>query len=392
MDRIAEIQQALRAAQLDGWLFYDFHNRDLIAYRILGLDAAKTATRRWYYFVPAQGQPRKLCHSVEPFRLDALPGEKKIYLPWQQMQARLKELLGDAKRVAMQYSPNCLIPYVSLADAGTVELVRSFGVEIVSSADLVQRFEAYVDAKAFETHLEGGRRMHAILDATWAEIARRVKTGTPTELEIQQHMLELYAQHGMAWHDKPIVAVGPHAADPHFEPRPDNTVPIKPGDRVLIDLWAKVDAPGAIYFDITWMGYVGREVPEDSARVFATARDARDAGVKLIEERVAAKSPVAGWEVDRVVRGHIEAKGYGQYFVHRTGHCIGEEVHGNGANIDNLETKDERKLVPGTLFSIEPGIYLPDEGMGVRLEIDVVLTPEGPRIFSKLQQELVRLA
>lgn len=390
MDRIAEIQQALRAAQLDGWLFYDFHNRDIIAYRILGLDVAKMSTRRWYYFVPAQGEPRKLCHSVEPHRLDALPGGKKIYLPWQQMQALLQETLGDAKRVAMQYSPNCQIPYVSMADAGTVELVRSFGVEVVSSADLVQRFEAYVDAKGFETHLEGGRRMHQILDATWAEIARRVKTGAPTELEIQQHMLELYAKHGMKWNDKPIVAVGPHAADPHFEPRPDNTVPIKAGDRVLIDLWAKIDAPGAIFFDITWMGYVGSDVPEDYAKVFAIARDARDAGVKLIEERVAAGTPIAGWEVDRVVRAHIESKGYGQYFVHRTGHCIGEEVHGNGANIDNLETKDERRLVPGTLFSIEPGIYLPE--FGVRTEIDCYVSTKNEVIVTgPRQREIVAI-
>jgi Xaa-Pro dipeptidase len=389
MDRIAEIQQALRAAQLDGWLFYDFHNRDLISYRILGLDEKKMTTRRWYYFVPATGEPRKLCHSVEPHRIDALPGSKLIYLPWQQMQALLKETLGGARRVAMQYSPNCLIPYVSLADAGTVELVRSFGVEVVSSADLVQRFEAFVGDEAFATHLEAGKRMHAVLDATWAEIARRVKAGAPTEYEIQQFMLEQYRAQGMAWHDAPIVAVNAHAGDPHFEPRPDNTVPIKPGDRVLLDLWAKVDAPGAIYFDITWCGFVGPDVPEDYARVFGIARDARDAAVKLIEDRIAAGQPVCGWEVDQAARDHITAQGYGNNFVHRTGHCIGEEVHGNGANIDNLETKDERLLVPGVCFSIEPGIYLEGD-MAVRSEINVFITPSGSvEVAGTAQKDLV---
>jgi len=390
MNRIADIQAALREAGLDGWLFYDFHNRHLIAYRILGLDAAKMTTRRWYYFIPASGEPRKLCHSVEPNRLDALPGSKKIYLPWQEMQSLLREMLGGARRVAMQYSPDCLIPYISLADAGTVDLVRSFGVDIVSSADLVQRFEAYVSEEAFATHLEAGRRMHAILDATWEEIGRRVKSGSPTEYEIQQFMLSLYKQQGMAWRDAPIVAVGPHAADPHYEPRPEGSSPIRPGDLVLIDLWAKLNKEGAIYFDITWMGYVGSNVPENFVRVFNIARDARDAGVHLIEERVRSKQPVAGWEVDRVVRAFIESKGYGPYFVHRTGHSIGEEVHGNGANIDNLETKDERRLVPGTLFSIEPGIYLPE--FGVRTEIDCYISPRHEVIVSgPRQMEIVRI-
>jgi Xaa-Pro aminopeptidase len=372
MDRIAAIQQALRDAHLDGWLFYDHHNRDLIGYRILGLDPAKMTTRRWYYFIPAEGAPRKLCHSVEPRRLDDLPGEKTIYLAWQQMQQLLRETLGGAKRVAMQYSPNCLIPYISLADAGTVELVRSYGVEVISSADLVQRFEAHVDEAAYRTHVEAGRRMHAILEATFAEIGRRVAAGTPTEYELQQFMLEQYRAHGMAWGEPPIVAANAHAGDPHFEPRPDNTVPIRRGDRVLIDLWAKLAEPRAVYFDITWMGFVGREPPADYVRVFEIARDARERALALVEERMAKGQPLHGWEVDQACRAPIEAAGYGANFVHRTGHSIGEEVHGNGVNIDNLETKDERLIVPGALFSIEPGIYFAD--FGVRTEIDAYVT------------------
>lgn len=390
MDRIAAIQQALRAAHLDGWLFYDHHNRDIIGYRILGLDAAKMTTRRWFYFIPAEGPPRKLCHSVEPKRLDALPGDKQIYLPWQQMQQRLKETLGGARRVAMQYSPNCLIPYISLVDGGMLELVRSFGVEVISSADLVQKFEANVDETAFQSHIEAGRRMHAILGETWAEIGRRLAAGTPTEYEIQQFMLERYRAHQMAWGEPPIVAVNAHAGDPHFEPRPDNTVPIRRGDRVLLDLWAKCDEPHSIYYDITWMGFAGTDVPADYATVFGIARDARERAVSFIEERLAAGQPLAGWEVDQACRAHIEAAGYGQYFVHRTGHSIGEEVHGNGVNIDNLETKDERLLVPGALFSIEPGIYLED--FGVRTEIDGYISADrklviaGPR-----QMDIVRI-
>jgi Xaa-Pro aminopeptidase len=388
MDRIAAIQQALREAHLDGWLFYDHHNRDIIGYRILGLDSSKMTTRRWFYFIPATGEPRKLCHSVEPKRLDALPGAKQIYLPWQQLQALLKETLGGARRVAMQYSPNCLIPYISLVDGGMLELVRSYGVEVVSSADLVQQFEASVDESAYASHVEAGRRMHAVLDETWAEIGRRVTAGAPTEYELQQFMLERYRAHNMAWGEPPIVAVNAHAGDPHFEPKPDNTTPIRRGDRVLIDLWAKIDEPKSVYFDITWCGFVGPEPPPDYVALFAIARDARERAVSFIEERLATGQPLAGWEVDQACRAHIEAHGHGPHFVHRTGHSIGEEVHGNGVNIDNLETKDERLLVPGALFSIEPGIYLPDTG--VRTEIDGYIGADRKlRIAGPRQRELL---
>ncbi|MBI4861079.1 MAG: M24 family metallopeptidase [Candidatus Riflebacteria bacterium] len=391
MERLGAIQEALREAQLDGWLFYDFHNRDVISYRILGLDLSRMTTRRWYYFIPATGAPRRLCHSVEPHKLDQLPGEKKIYLSWQSQHQLLKESLAGARRIAMQYSPNCLIPYVSLADAGTVELVRSFGVEVVSSANLVQRFEAHVSETAYMTHVEASRRMHALLDATFARIGERVKAGAPTEHEIQQFMLDQYRAHDLTFSDAPIVAVNAHASDPHFEPRPDNTVAIKRGDRVLIDLWAKLNKPGSIYFDITWMGYVGDDVPARYAEVFGIARDARERAVALVEERMSKGRPLAGWEVDQVCRAHIEAHGLAQYFVHRTGHSIGEEVHGNGVNIDNLETRDDRFIVPGTLFSIEPGIYLPE--FGVRTEIDCYVDADRKvRIAGARQSEIVKIA
>jgi len=390
VERLSSIQEALQEARLDGWLLYDFHNRDQISYRILGLDSGKMSTRRWYYFIPSRGEPRKLCHSVEPHKLDGLPGEKKIYLAWQKQHELLREMLSGSRRVAMQYSENCLIPSVSLADAGTVELVRSFGVEVVSSADLVQKFEAAINDRDFSSHLEAGRRVHAVLDETFAQIGRCVKGAGATEFEIQRFMLDRYREQGLVWGDPPIVAVNVHASDPHFEPRQDNTVTIKPGDRVLIDLWAKLSGPRAIYFDITWMAYVGENVPEDYARVFSIAREARDRAVSLVERRMESGELLRGWEVDQVCRSHIEAHGYGPYFVHRTGHSIGEEVHGNGVNIDNLETRDDRLIVPGTLFSVEPGIYLPE--FGVRTEIDCYVDANRQvRIGGPRQAEIVRI-
>jgi Xaa-Pro dipeptidase len=389
------IQEAIREQGFDGWLFYDFANRDPFAYRILGLPDKHTA-RRWYYFVPATGEPVKLAHHVEPTKLDSLPGRKIMFLRWQEMHAGLREMLGTAKKVAMQYSPDCTIPYVSLVDAGTVDLVRKCGVEVVSSADLVQRFEARVDDAGWESHCNAGGAMHAILDATWHEIGRRVGRGEePTEVAIQQFMLELYRQHGMQWDNMaPIVAVNGHAGDPHFDPTPANTVPIRKGDKVLIDLWAKKAKPGAIYYDITWVGFVGDgPIPAKYEEIFTAVRDARDKALALVRERAAAKRDLFGWEVDDACRGVVVERGFGPYFRHRTGHSIGQEVHGAGVHIDNLETQDRRKIVPGTLFSVEPGIYMAAEhDMGVRTEIDVYVAMDGEvRVHGPIQRELVRI-
>jgi len=392
---LKEIQEAIREQGLDGWLFYDFANRDPFAYRILGLPDKHTA-RRWYYFIPAQGEPVRIAHHVEPTKLDTLPGRKIMFLRWQEMHAALKDALRGAKKVAMQYSPDCTIPYVSLVDAGTVDLVRKCGVEVVSSADLVQRFEARVDETGWKTHVEAGDSMHAILQATWKEIGKRVGRGErPTEHAIQQWMLELYKEHGMQWDNMaPIVAVNGHAGDPHFDPTPENTVPIRKGDKLLIDLWAKKAKPGAIYYDITWVGFVGDgAIPDKYREIFTVVRDARDKALALVQERVKARQELFGWEVDDACRGHVVSKGYGEFFRHRTGHSIGQEVHGAGVHIDNLETQDRRKVVPGTLFSVEPGIYLAAEAdMGVRTEIDPYVSLNGEvRVHGPIQRELVRI-
>jgi Xaa-Pro aminopeptidase len=390
---LERIQAALREQKLDGWLFYDHHVRDPLAYRILGLDDTKLYSRRWYYFIPVKGAPGKLVHAIEPAKLDSLPGDKHVYLPWTEQQTFLRHLLGGAKRVAMQYSPNNAIPYVSLVDGGTIDLIRSFSVEVVSSADLVQMFEAALTADDFETHLEAGRRMHAILDRTFAEVRRRVLGGAePTEYEIQQFMVGLYDENGLTCQNLfPIVGVNAHAADPHYEPTPDQALPIRKGDLLLLDLWARLDQPRSVYFDITWTGYLGDPIPPKYIHVFDIVRAARDRAVEYARERFAAGRTVYGWEVDDACRTVIDKAGYGRYFIHRTGHSIGETVHGNGVNIDNLETKDERRLVPGILFSVEPGIYLPGE-FGIRSEIDVFINHNSEVVVTGPQQsELVKI-
>lgn len=392
---LGAIQRAIREQGLDGWLFYDFANRDPIAYRILGLPNKHTA-RRWYYFIPASGEPVRVAHHVEPSKLDALPGRKLLYLRWQEMRAALTQALGQAKRVAMQYSPDCTIPYVSLVDAGTVDLIRGLGVEVVSSADLVQQFEALVDDAGWESHKLAGNALHDVLQVTWKEIGRRVGRGeAPTEHEIQQFMVGLYREHDLECDGAPpIVAVNAHAGDPHFDPTPEVAVPIRPGDMILVDLWARQNRPGSIYYDITWCGFVGDgPIPETYQKIFGVVRDARDRAVEFVRTRMAARQPLHGYEVDDACRQVVASRGYGEYFRHRTGHSIGQEVHGAGVHMDNLETQDRRRIVPGILFSVEPGIYMAEEAaMGVRTEIDVYVAPTGDvRIHGPVQSELVRI-
>jgi len=372
------IQSALRQADVDGWLFYDFHNRDAIAHKILEIDTKRFSSRRWFYYIPANGEPQKVVHSIEPWRLDHLPGRKHVYLPWQQLHEILRSILRGARKVAMQYSPLNHIPYVSVVDAGTIDLIRSFGVEVVSSADLVGQFEARLDRHGYETHLKASEALHKVRARTFEEVARRLQAGQKIdEYEIQRYMQDEMRAEGLVWEDGPIVAVNGHAADPHFEPTKENCSPIQPGDLLLVDLWGKLDQPGAVYADITWVGYIGDEIPEQLSHVFGIVRQARDTAVMLLEDRFQEGKPVHGWEVDDACRKVIEDAGFGQYFIHRTGHSIGTEVHGNGVNIDNLETKDERLILPGSCFSIEPGIYLPHENFGIRSEIDVFVTDGG---------------
>ncbi len=389
-DRIGQIRSAIGEMGFDGWLFCDFHNRDHLGLRVLGLDPEKMTTRRWYYFIPVEGEPEKLVHKIEPGRLDSLPGAKRSYLSWQELHEGLKGILGKAGRVAMQYSPMNAVPYVSLVDAGTVDLVRSFGVEVVSSADLVQMFDSCLDARDFEMHLEASQKVHAILDEAFAFIGERVTAGeTVTEWETQRLIMKRFEEEGLTSDGAPpIVAVNEHSGDPHFEPAKENASPIERGDFVLIDLWARKNVPGGIYFDITWCGCVDGEVSPRHEEIFQIVRAGRDAGVGLIEERFADGKPLSGWEVDDAVRGVIAGAGYGDYFIHRTGHSIGTEDHGTGVNIDNLETKDERRILRGTCFSIEPGIYLAE--FGVRSEIDVFVSAEGEVMVTGPRQETLR--
>lgn len=395
---IERIQQALKDADLDGWLFYSFRDSDPIAANILGLGGeGHMATRRWFYLVPRTGEPIKLNHSIERGVLDSLPGRKLIYLPWQQLHEHLKTsllALTDQRkpRVAMQYSPDNAIPYLSRVDGGTIELLRSFGVEVVSSADLVQTFESAWNDEQLAMHEESARGLYASVKEAFAEIGRRISAGEPTtEYDIQQYILERFASRGMISKDPPIVAVNGNSAMPHYEPTREHHSPINKGDFVLIDLWAKLDRPNSVYADITWTSFVGEQVPEEVTKVFNVVRDARDAATAFVKSAFEEGRTIYGWQVDDACREVIQKAGYGDYFIHRTGHSIHTEVHGNGANIDNLETKDSRVLIPRTCFSIEPGIYL--EGrFGVRSEIDVYVSENEARVTGgDAQREVVAI-
>ncbi len=389
--RIAAIQQALRETPgLDGWLFYDFRGSDPLAYRVLTLDPSRRVTRRWYYWIPAQGSPAKLAHRIEPHQLDELPGDLHLYVSWAEQQATLGRILAEARRIAMQYSPRNAIPYVSRVDAGTIELIRSFGVEVVSSADLVQRFEAVWDDRQLASHRDAAEKLRRIVDEAFAHVRAAVAGAQPlTEYALQQFILSRIRAHGLVTASPPIVAVNAHSADPHYGPGPEGSAAIRAGDLVLIDLWAKRPEPRSVYADLTWTGYVGTTVPARPREVFEIVRTARDAAVAFVRARAATGEFPCGWEVDEVCRQVIREAGYGDRFLHRTGHSIGEEVHGNGANIDNLETQDGRRLLPGTCFSIEPGIYFPGE-FGIRSELDVYLAERDVQIYGQpLQTEIV---
>ena len=376
--RVQEIQAALREADLDGWLFYDHHLRDPLAYRVLGFTPPRTPSRRWYYLVPAQGEPRKLVHSIENGMIDALPGMKLTYAGWQTLTDGLRELLGDCRKVAMQYSPQCAILTISMVDAGTVEQVRALGVEVVTSADLLQQFEARWSEQQYAGHLEAGRRVDAIRRSAF----KTIRAGM-SEYALQQWIRQAFEREGLVTDHGPIVAVNSNASDPHYEPSAEKTAILNPGDVVLIDLWAKLAHPGSVYYDVTWTGYYGATPPDRVQNVFNIVTEARRAGSAL------AKPGLQGYQIDDAVRGVIQAAGFGDHFFHRTGHSIGEDVHGAGANMDNLETHDTRTLIPGTCFSVEPGIYLPE--FGIRSEVNVYVTATGAQVTGEEQTQLVRV-
>ncbi len=389
------IQSALRESALDGWLFYDHHHRDPIAARILSLDPNAHITRRWYYFIPASAEPRKLVHRIEQARLDALPGAKTQYSSWQELHAGLEDLLRDQKKIAMQYSPNNDIMYVSMVDAGTVEFLRSLGKEIVTSADLVSQFEAVLTDDQIASHYAAQRAIDLILVGAWAEIARCLRppsgggTGHFTEFDLVVWLREAMRREGLVWENGPDVSVNANTSDQHYEPTAERAAPIREGDFLLIDIWGRLDAPTSVFYDVTWTGVIGREPTKKEQLVFDTVRRARDAAIETVEKAFAANRPIAGFEADDAARSVIREAGFGDFFVHRTGHNIAHEIHGSGAHLDNLETHDVRLILPRTCFSVEPGIYLPE--FGVRSEINMITRTGKAWVTGRIQQELVQI-
>ncbi len=387
-----DIQHALREKKVDGWLLTDFRNRDYLAYRVLHLNLEKVNTRRWYYYIPARGSPRKVVSAVEQHKLDDLPGSTTVYLSWKELHATLRRMLTGKKRIAMQYSPMNHVPYISLVDAGTIELLKTFGCRIVSSADLVQMFVSVIGEDGYRTHREAASIMDRIRAEAFGQIRNAVMTRSgATEYDVQQYIMRRFAEEGLTTNDPPMVGTNDHPADPHFDLSREIARPFREGDTVLIDMWAKKNVPGAIYYDITWVGFVGASPARKYQEIFTVVKNARDAAVMYVKEKFAKGKPCYGWQVDDACRRVVQKAGYGKYFIHRTGHSIGEETHGNGVNIDNLETKDERALIPGCCFSIEPGIYLAGT-MAVRTEINMFIRHDGtPEVTGEIQEDLVRI-
>jgi Xaa-Pro aminopeptidase len=389
---IAAIQSALGEQQIDGWLLYDFRGSNPIARAVIGFDESQIGTRRWFYLVPRAGEPVAILHAIEPHALRGAPGRSVLYSSWRELESLLRMHLAGLERVAMEYSPGAAIPVVSRVDAGTVEMVRAAGPEVVSSADLVQIFEARWTPDQKALHDRAARDTLRAKDEAFALIRERLASGLPVrESEVQAFIQSRFDSRGLTTHHPCIVAVNEHASDPHFEtkPGPDDRE-LRRGDLVLIDLWAKVAGdPRAVYYDATWMGYCGPNVPARIREVWEAVRGARDAAVEFVQKAVVEGRMIHGWEVDDVARGFIDARGYGRFFLHRTGHSIGYEVHGNGVNIDNLETRDQRRIIPGVCFSIEPGIYLPE--FGVRSEIDMYVGDRAAEVTGDIQREILLL-
>jgi Xaa-Pro dipeptidase len=386
---IQAMQTDLLAARVDGWLFYDFRGRDPIAHRILKLPEAMR-TRRWFYFVPAKGLPKKLVHKIEAQALQPLPGETFYYAGLEELQKGLKNILKRAKTIAMQYSPENAIPYISMVDAGTIETVRGVGAKVVSSADLVQKYEACWTDEQLRSHEEAGKAIDIIVRGAFQHAAKCVrKNAHLTEYELKQWIQGGFDAAGVHTEEGPDVAVGAHASDPHYGPTPESAVPLKEGDLLLLDVWGKLKTPGSVYYDVTWIGYLGKKVPDKYAKVFRAVKNARDRAVDLICSSAAAGKPLQGWQVDKAARTVIEKAGYGKYFFHRTGHNIGESVHGNGTNMDGLETRDVRRLIPRTCTSIEPGVYLPE--FGIRSEVNVYIDERSARVTGAVQKEILAL-
>jgi Xaa-Pro aminopeptidase len=389
---VIAIQQSLKAERLDGWLLYDFHGSNPIAARLVGTaERGKMTTRRWFYLVPASGEPKGLVHAIERATLDGLPGQKTAYAGRQQLEAELTRLLSGMKRLAMEYSRECAIPYISRIDAGTIEAIRKRGIEVESSGDLVQRFEAVWDDHALATHRDASTALYRVKDRAFEVVTKHMRDGIrTTEFDVQQQMATWFKEEGLVSDSDPVVAGQENAANPHYLPTATRTRPIQVNELLLLDLWAKkANDPRAVYADITWVGYTGRNVPSEMERAFEAIRRARDAAAGLAQESARAERDLRGWQVDRAAREVLEQAGYGERILHRTGHNLGRDVHGNGVHMDDYESHDDRRLLPGTGFTIEPGLYF--ESFGVRTEINVFYGHREALITGPVQADIVRL-
>jgi Xaa-Pro dipeptidase len=384
---IKDIQTVLKLEHINGWLLYNFRGSNIFATRLLALPEHIMFTRRYFYYIPASGEPRKLVHRIEEWNLDTLPGEKTVYLSWKSLEDGVKQLLTGSKRIAMEYSPKCAIPYVSTVDAGVIELVRESGVEVVSSANLIQYFEACWNEEQWKENVETAKHLRQIVDAAFGFIKGKIiSKSTLTEYDVQQCMLSEFQKRRLITSSDPNCSVNANSANPHYEPTKGINSQLRKGDFVLLDLWAKKNTPRSVYADITWTGFIGETVPDEYEKIFQIVKGGRDAALNFIRTSFNANKNICGYEVDDAARNFITQQGYGEYFVHRTGHSIGEEVHGNGANMDNLETRDERVILPRTSFSIEPGIYLRDK-YGIRSEIDVYISKDKEVIVTGLPMQ-----
>ena len=388
---VAAVQDALKAHGLDAWLLYDFQGSNPVAYRMAGMGAAgNLATRRWFYLIPAAGAPRALVHAIERYNLDHLPGSKTVYAGREQLETGLAGLVKGITRVAMEYSPRCAIPYVSRVDAGTIELVRGLGLDVVSSGDLIQQFEACWNDAAIATHRQASAALYRIKDRAFESVARRLRDGVPTtEYDIQQQMVGWFGDEGLIADSAPCVSAQENAGNPHYLASATDHRVIRKDELVLLDLWGKLATPGAVYADITWIGFAGTQAPDRMTKAFAAICGARDAAVEVVQAAARAGRDVRGFEADRAARQVLQDAGFGDAILHRTGHSLGENVHGNGAHLDDYETHDERRLLPGSGFTIEPGLYFKD--FGVRTEINMVWTAAGPEVTGPRQAGIATL-
>jgi Xaa-Pro aminopeptidase len=390
---IAAVQAALKEDGIDAWLLYDFRGLNPIASDVtaVGRQGGHLATRRWYYLIPAAGEPRALVHAIEPHALAHLPGHSERYAGHEQLEAGLRRLVSGFQRIAMEYSPRCAIPYIARVDAGTVERIRGYGVDVVSSGDLVQRFSAVWGASEIASHVEASEKLYRVKDRAFEAIAARTRDRVPTtEYDIQQLMVKWFTEERLLTDSEPMVSAMENAGNPHYLPTASKSRVISADELVLLDLWGKVDRQGSVFADITWVGYTGTRVPDRYARAFGAVARARDAALAFVQQAVQGGRAVRGWEVDRAASSVLKEAGYAAEILHRTGHSLGETVHGDGVNMDDYETHDDRRLLPGTGFTIEPGVYFSD--FGVRSEINMIVSERDARVTGPVQPEILALA